>query len=661
MSAPLIFNGRRAKMLTQDGILRADGSIIDNDGVPNLVKNGHAEINVTGWTVSKNTSAASRPDSGFVTSGTNITWTRNTTNPIDGQADFLYTKDAANRQGQQVYCGFTVAKKHRAKVLQIEIDYLVNSGTFSAGSSSTDSDVIVYIYDVTNSTFIEPSSFKFLSSSSTIADKFVANFQTSATGSSYRILFHQATTSASAFAVQFKDVSIKPCQYVYGTPISDWVSYTPTGSLTTNTTYTGMRRRVGGDEEFRIKTAFSGTNTQGAMTLNLPVTIDTAKIPGTISGATIFGQGCARDIGSTDFDVVVGYNSTTSVTVLLKNSSATYAYFVQVDTSANIPMTIANGDTVEVFFKVPVVGYSSSTQVSDGYDGRLVAARYTNAAGTSIPTSIGTAPWATKDYDTTGSFSSDIFTAPSSGIYEVNLSMSTQSQAWAANSYFYAGLAKNGTSVTQTIAQVNVNSAITTGVTLAGTAQVLLVAGDTLRIRYVSSDSGHNLTASSVDNWVTFKKLQAPTTMSATEVVAAEYNTTAAQTLVGSYAVNDILFTNKVIDTHNAYNTSTGIYTCPVSGVYEISARIGIASRAWATTDDGYIALYKGSTEIGQRVEQVDTAVTRFVPMQITPQKVVCNAGDTLKVGHIHGPAGSWTLASTGTDRTSNISIKRIK
>ena len=79
------------------------------------------------------------------------------------------TKDTANRQGRVVYTPFTIQTAHQAKVLQVSFDYIVNSGTFAAGTSSTDSDVIVYLQDVTNGTFIEPSSIKLLSNSSTLS------------------------------------------------------------------------------------------------------------------------------------------------------------------------------------------------------------------------------------------------------------------------------------------------------------------------------------------------------------------------------------------------------------------------------------------------------------------------------------------------------------
>lgn len=622
MSAPLIFNGRRAKMLTQDGILRADGSIIDNNGTPNLIKNGHAEINVTGWTVSKNTVAASRPDSGFVTSSTNITWTRNTTNPIDGQADFLYTKDAANRQGEQVYCGFTVAKKYRAKVLQIEVDYLVNSGTFSAGSSSTDSDVILYIYDVTNSTFIEPSSFKFLSNSSTIADKFVANFQTSATGSSYRILFHQATTSTSAFAVQFKDVSIKPCNYVYGTPISDWVSYTPTiTGLGTPASQSFYTRRVGDSRQVKF-VLVAGTTTAALVSFTLPnnESIDSNKI----AASTVIGKFNA--------------NATTWNGSIFKGASNSLVYFGAdgtAYTSGYNGNNYANGTTFGGYFEVPIQGWSSSVQQSDGYDGRQITFKASTTPGT-IATSAGvwtTLTWSSAEYDDVSGFNgTDTYTVRTAGTYELQILASTNA---ATGSYLDVGYRIDSGSdiiIGRSIGVSGSVSAVTTG-----TTQVKLNAGQTIQARGQTGDtSGINLRR------ITLKKLASPQTVSATEVVAAQYNTTGGVTSWGASAV--VPYTSKQYDTHNAYNTSTGLFTCPVSGIYTVICQF------FGTTNFTYVYLGKNGSSVSSRLVQSNSSG------QSASIDIQCNAGDTLGIYN-----ASATVSSVDGAAFNSVSFKRIK
>lgn len=50
MGNPVIFSGRRSKLLTADPFLKSNGQIIDYDGQIDFMLNGHAEVNTNGWT-----------------------------------------------------------------------------------------------------------------------------------------------------------------------------------------------------------------------------------------------------------------------------------------------------------------------------------------------------------------------------------------------------------------------------------------------------------------------------------------------------------------------------------------------------------------------------------------------------------------------------------
>lgn len=658
MASPLIFNGRRAKMLTQDGILRADGSIIDNNGAPNLIKNGHAEINATGWTVSKNTVAASRPDSGFVTSGTNITWTRNTTNPIDGQADFLYTKDAADRQGEQAYYGFTVSKKYRAKVLQIEVDYIVNSGTFSAGSSSTDSDIIVYIYDVTNSTFIEPSSFKFLSNSSTIADKFVANFQTSATGSSYRILFHQATTSTSAFAVQFKEIRISPCQYVYGTPISDWISYTPTisnlgtGSSTTNA---AKYRRVGDSMETMVTFQKDGSGGSGAsvVTWSFPsgLSVDATKLP--------YGSATAKADSIGSAWVVVGGNYSANTYIPLVNTATTFA-ISEPTTSTQITGGVIPAGTYIIFrATVPIQGWSSSVQQSDGYDGRVIALKVNSGSTTgTLNTSNNIVKFATTTYkDTTASYSAStgLWTCPKSGWYII--SGSYEISHTTASGYIATKIGVDGTIISD---DYKYASGVGDSQQSVQSQAIYLTAGQTVGIY-----SNTNLTtpvfgANQARNWFSVISSANPQTVSATELVSASYNTSASQSISTS-TVTIVDFGTKLEDSHGAVTTGgSWKFVAPVAGEYQVNAGVLIAGgNSLPAGNECNLALLKNGVDYkviaahyGQTASTASVSLTGAA-------KVKLNAGEYFDI-RVYQTTGS-TSTLINQSRFNYVDVFRIK
>jgi hypothetical protein len=618
-----------------------------------LKAKSHFEKTANGWN-GYDDGGATRPVNG--TGGTvTTTCTRTTSSPLSGVGSLIMTKGAANYQGEGCSVDFTVDTKDKAKVLQVEFDYIVSSGTFTAGTSSTDSDVIVYLYDVDNSTLIEPSSFKLLSSSTTIADKFIGNFQTSSSGVNYRLMFHIASSSnTSSMVLKFDDIKVSPCSYVYGTPITDWTSYTPTGSWSTNTTYTGRWRRVGDTLQSQVTIATSGAPTAADLTINyMPsgLSLDTTKISFT-GGFAPLGYGTIVDSGTRVYNVMGSYNGGSSAYVSHTESGNTGLI------NRTNPMTWASGDQVSIFFQVPITGWSSSVQQSDSYSGREISTRL-EAATTSIPnTGVYTlVQLSTIAFDKTGSGqtgASARINIPSSGIYDLRGWIQWSGTPPSAG---FTGLAlyKNG-SLIQEIDLKNGTTGAFAG--LNGGRVAELVAGDYIELRCSQNGSGSVTLANA---YLEVSKRQAPTTISATETVAIEYNTTTAQSLSGSYAVNTIVYTNKVIDTHGAYSTSTGIFTAPMSGIYEITGSFVILSRAWATSDDGYINIYKNGSEVAQVYYAVDAAITKTMFMSIIPRKFSLVAGDTLKMGHIHGPAGSWTLSSSGTAVTTNLGIKLIK
>ena len=136
----LIYRKLDAGSSTNWEILGAAGS----SGI-NYITNSGAQANTTGWATYADAAGAVPVDG---TGGSpNVTWTRSTTTPLRGIAEFNFVKDAANRQGQGVSSAFTIDLADRAKIMQISFDYDVVSGTYSGGTSSTNSDLIVYIYD----------------------------------------------------------------------------------------------------------------------------------------------------------------------------------------------------------------------------------------------------------------------------------------------------------------------------------------------------------------------------------------------------------------------------------------------------------------------------------------------------------------------------------
>ena len=329
------------------GIEQQVGSGSGAGGI-NYISNADFEDGtITGWATYADVAGATPVDG---TGGSpTVTFASTSTTPLRGTFSGLFTKDAANRQGEGFSYDFTLSAADVAKTLQITFDSTVSSGTFASG------DLTVYVYDVTNSVLITPSS---VNVPTGLASQYSLCFQTT-TSTSYRLIFHVASTSASAYTLRFDQVSISPIVRPMVAGRSDWQTYTPTGTMTTNTTYTGLYARDGCDLLGNIHIAFTGApNSVTLSTISLPtnLTIDTTKLLSTTAKTNIpFSECTIKSAGVFYTTSAVWYQSTTAIQPTYDNGSGVATAITQA-----APGTIANGDWVDISFRVPITQWSSN-------------------------------------------------------------------------------------------------------------------------------------------------------------------------------------------------------------------------------------------------------------------------------------------------------------
>ena len=100
--------------------------------------------------------------------------------------------------------------------------------------------------------------------------------------------------------------------------IIPWTSWTPTGSWTSNVTYTGFWRRVGDTAEYQARIACTGAPTTANLTINVNSgqTPDTTKLLGSASDVIVLGKGsCQDDVGAV-YGCYIAYNSVSSYRVM---------------------------------------------------------------------------------------------------------------------------------------------------------------------------------------------------------------------------------------------------------------------------------------------------------------------------------------------------------
>lgn len=568
----------------------------------NYILNPDAEAGTTGWATYADAAAATPVDG---TGGSpTVTFTTSSSSPLRGNNSFLITKDAANRQGEGASYAFSIDTADRASVMAIEFDYAVASGTFAAGDSS---DIRVFVYDVTNSQLITPVATTIQSNTQS---KFKGLFQTNSNSSSYRLILHVATTSASAYTFKIDNVRVGPQAVTYGAAVTDWQTFTPAWTASTtdptigNGTITGAWRRVGDSVEILgyILWGSTTTNGSGAHYFGFPsgVVMDTAKLVGATAQNNTLGWATYHNSGVAVLPMSVVWDTTTRVYFNVWQNSAAIAVQGQFSDASG-------GSTNDELFwsiKFPVVGWSSGVQISNDAETRIVAARYTSNAGQSIPNATVTiVDFEDRDYDTHGLVTTGAswkFTAGITGYYRVTarVGWSTMSTTNNYNAYIYK------------------NNALYSRVAASGDNPIMLISdtvsmvpGDFIDIRTDQDTGGSvSLSSTSTDLSVDVSRIAGPTAIAANELVAAVYQETASTTLSDG-ADTIVQYNTKVFDTHSAVTTGASWrFTAPVAGTYNVSA---CACSEAAGTGERYILIYKNGSGYARGTQHLANASFR--------------------------------------------------
>lgn len=346
----VVYDTTLNKLKYDDGSnLNLVGSGSGSGGGINYISNGDFEDGlVTGWTMYADASAATPVDG---TGGSPAsTFASNSSSPLRGTYDAILTKSAADRRGEGVAYAFTLAAADVSKTLQLTFDSKASANLVSG-------DVAIYVYDVTNSTLITPSSTAVPTGTSS---QYSVAFQAT-TSTSYRLIFHIATVNANAYTLEIDQVTLSPVVRPMVAGESDWKSYTPTFTgMGTVTSASGYWRRVGDSLEVQASCT-TGTVAAALASITLPnsVTISSSVSIANLSSASgpIVGNYSSDTAASAAIGAMVTATGTSTALIYLASSVTRTGNLTRPANGSDI---LETGKNVTCYFKVPITSWSSN-------------------------------------------------------------------------------------------------------------------------------------------------------------------------------------------------------------------------------------------------------------------------------------------------------------
>jgi hypothetical protein len=435
---------------------------------------------------------------------------------------------------------------------------------------------------------------------------------------SYRLIIHIATSAVGLTQFKFDNVSVGPSSASVGSNQEVVVRGAGNGgeSITANVT----------DIPFtEVEDTTSSWDGDSFTTPETGYYIISGNIRATASISSSNVQLYVDRGSGAALEKTIGYSDGVQYTVFSGNVYLEKGDVATIRSSDNI--TLQNSTTVHTIH-IQKVGTSSEATVGGRRD---VVAEGAGNGGGAITANVTDIDF-TETRDTSDSFDGTIFTAPESGDYDFNGFIR-----------FTAEFRLDG------VQDKRVGTAGASSSSHEINGSVYLEKGQQLSFR---SNVGATLNNVTTDHHIHIQKLNSGKTALETETVAARYTSNNGQSISGTLEFEDLDF-----DTHNAYNTSTGEYTVPASGYYQVKSSYYTASVSFTLNNALTVGVYINGTKKEESLFRVAAASTTAHFVSCNANCLYLNKGDIVTI-----EAASSIAVNMGTTAERNIfSIARLK
>ncbi len=529
--------------------------------------NGDFELGTTtGWTLGvtgalTNGLPTAAPTFGSGAAGT-LAITAVTAGKLSGNYSLSYASSAATTAGNMVASSaFTIDISDQARVLRFQFNYKASVNPGNANWSGTSANSFAWaVYDVTNASWIYPSGSFSMTQSSGVGQA-GGTFQTSATGTSYRIVIFNANATTGAVTVLFDDFKLGTQAGAFGAVETDWVAYTPTftGFGTASAVQFYWRRR--GPDLFVRGTFTTGTVTAVEARVSFPAGLVASSAIGTLEPA---GAPVKRNANSANFYFIQPAR---------EPSTSYFVFTAQQATTNNTQKVVGSnlygaGELASVEASAPIAGWASNVEMSSDSDTRVVAFRSTSQPTGTVNGSINIAAFGTPQTDTHGGYSAGGYIVQASGIYSISAALEIDA-TYAVNQSAIIFLYKNGVEVSR-FSKI-VEAAVGGMFVPLSVTGIQCSAGDVLNIRSQTSGGG-SPGYGGLNCYFSLHRLSGPAVIAASETIAATFNKNGTQS-VGA-GPTKITSLTTVRDTHAAWDATNNRYMIPAPGFYQATTAL---------------------------------------------------------------------------------------